>query len=252
MEYYLSRLCEIKEYIARFRKMVIETYFPDSGNRIVDRPTESKYCWAFRYTDYWKVLSGIADICDMLGIEYLWENKGILKHHLVLLRTPDYADYRPNFTISIDVIARIFNDSEGEITDKLKLLDEEEMSRLNEAVNCYIETCNYATITMAVSSIEYRLFTLLKTAKADPRLDRLTLGELIREYLDHKADYKNIIPRKHEPLLDLCNQYRVFSIHPKKEKITRPITTSIINMAFAFLLDEELKKKTQATTEKKD
>jgi hypothetical protein len=69
----------------------------------------------------------------------------------------------------------------------------------------------------------------------------LTLGQLIKEYTDHKEKYDNVIPKKHEALLDYCNTYRVFSVHPKKEKITRAIATSILCMTCNFLFDKKLK-----------
>jgi len=70
----------------------------------------------------------------------------------------------------------------------------------------------------------------------------LTLGQLINEYLDNKEKYGKIIPKKYEPLLEYCNTYRIFSVHPKKEKINKSVATSILHMTFQFLLDKELQK----------
>jgi len=61
--------------------------------------------------------------------------------------------------------------------------------------------------------------------------------------LDDKQKYGSVIPKKHEPLLDHCNTYRIFSVHPKKEEINKPIASSILNMTFLFLLDKKLVQK---------
>jgi hypothetical protein len=105
-----------------------------------------------------------------------------------------------------------------------------------------VEGCNYSTVAMAVSAIEFRLLNLMQSAKPNPQLENYTLGQLIDEYLQNEAEYNNVIPKRHEHLLNLCNTYRIFSVHPKKEKITRAIATSIVNLTFAFLLDKELKR----------
>ena len=93
---------------------------------------------------------------------------------------------------------------------------------------------------MSVSAIEFRLFSLMMAICPDPKLEELTLGQLIREYLDNKQKYGNVIPKKHEHLLDHCNIYRIFSVHPKKEEINKPIASSILSMTFLFLLDKKL------------
>lgn len=241
MEYYLRELRNIGDIISELKSKVIKSYFTGNKNEQLSLSMREDYCFTPVYQQYYKILSGVVDISDMLGIEYLWEHKEILKHHMILLVTPSHVKFKSKIENSLDLVTRIFDKERDQILEKLKLLSEEEIDRLNEAVNCYIETCNYSAIIMAVSSIECRLLKIMQVAKPDPKLDRLTLGDLIREYMDNKDQYKRIIPRKHEPLLDLCNQYRVFSVHPKKEQITRPIATSIVNMTFAFLLDEDLK-----------
>lgn len=124
---------------------------------------------------------------------------------------------------------------------KLSLLNIEEKNRLDEALNCYISGCNYSAVAMSVSAVEFRLYSLMKIANPEAKLERLTLGALIDEYLKCKEKYMNIIPEKQEHLLNFSNTYRIFSVHPKKEKINRLISTSILNMSFSFLFDEELK-----------
>ena len=125
--------------------------------------------------------------------------------------------------------------------EKITLLTDEEKGRLNESFNCYFGELNYSTIVMSVSAIESRIFTLLKSKSPNEKLENLTLGQLIKEYTDNKEKYNKIIPKKHEPLLDYCNTYRIFSVHPKKEKINRANATTVLCMTCSFLFDEKLR-----------
>ncbi|MHC3129530.1 MAG: hypothetical protein IBV52_05575 [Candidatus Bathyarchaeota archaeon] len=184
---------------------------------------------------------GISHICDMLGIDFLEQDKDLIMQRVLLLNDPLAVNRRVSFETHINYITSCFKKVEDKIKNKVGLLDKEETERLDEAINCYLQGCNYSAITMAVSAIEFRLFSLMMTKCPNPKLEELTLGQLIREYLDNTKKYGGVIPKKHKPLLEHCNVYRIFSVHPKREKITRSIATSIINMTFAFLLDKELK-----------
>jgi len=44
-----------------------------------------------------------------------------------------------------------------------------------------------------------------------------------------------------EPLLQLCNTYRTFSVHPKKLKIKPTLAGSILNLSIEFLTDQDTK-----------
>jgi hypothetical protein len=164
---------------------------------------------------------------------------------VMILNSPESIIQRKDFELNVNLIRNVFKDAEGEIKKKLHLLDRKEIDRLEEAINCYLNGCDYSTVAISVSAIEFRLLNLMQSAKPNSKLEKLSLGALISEYLQNKKEYKNIIPKKHEPLLNLCNTYRIFSVHPKKEKITRGIATSIINMTFAFLLDKKMKTKAE-------
>ena len=73
---------------------------------------------------------------------------------------------------------------------------------------------------------------------AIPKLEDMTLGQLITEYIQNKEAYKYIVPKKHKALLELCNTYRIFSVHPKKEDISPGIASSILNLSLVFLTDD--------------
>ena len=140
-------------------------------------------------------------------------------------------------------ITHVFQLAKQELNQKISLLDNEERNRLNEAFNCYIQELNYSSIVMSVSAIESRLFSLMTLKQPKAKIEKFTLGDLIREYLENKERYGNIIPDKHLPLLQYCNTYRVFSVHPKKEKINRANATIILCMTCSFLFDKNLKAK---------
>ena len=246
MEYYLRELKSMKKFCEKFRRKVIEWTFTDEKTkRARSKPAFDLYCYTPIYQGYWKILYGVTYICEMLGIKLLEDNKEEMMRRIVFLNSPDSIKGRADFEWYLDFVESAFQQAEKKIKEKLQLLEEEEMHRLNEAVNCYIQGCNYAAVAMSVSAIEFRLLSLMQSVKSNPDLEKYTLGQLIDEYLQNKKEYKNIIPKKHEPLLNLCNTYRIFSVHPKKEKITRPIATSIINMTFTFLLDKKLKHKAE-------
>ena len=142
---------------------------------------------------------------------------------------------------------KAFRRAKNEIREAISNLNPEEIDRLNEAIHCFLEGCFYSSVAMSVSAIEFRLFSLMVSMCPDSKLEELTLGQLIREYLDNKQKYGSVIPKKHEPLLEHCNTYRIFSVHPKKEEINKPIASSILNMTFLFLLDKKLAKKAEGT-----
>jgi hypothetical protein len=246
MKWYLWHLESIVDFIEKFKKVVIDTEFTDHETKNSrSAPGVPLYCWTPRYQEYWTIIRDIVEMSDMLGIELLEERKHIMVDRTNSLNLPTCIPNRSAFETDIDYIKNQFKTVENEIKTKLRILDDEEKNRFNEALNCYFQGCNYSAVAMSVSAIESRLFSLMLSKCNNPKLEKLTLGQLITEYLENKSKYGNVIPKKHESLLEYCNVYRVFSVHPKREKITKSIATSIINMTFAFLFDENLKHKTQ-------
>ena len=121
--------------------------------------------------------------------------------------------------------------------------DVEEKERINEAIHNHFEGCNYSCVAMSVSATESRLLKLMCLVRPDSRkqLEKMTLGQLMFEYIENKDKYTNIVPEKHEPLLQLCNIYRTFSVHPKRQKISSNIAGSILRLAIEFLMDNDMK-----------
>lgn len=235
---YLRELKEIGKFCETFKAHVIDIYFKHGEK---DEPSKAWYCYDPWYESRWEVLMGISKTCDMFGILSLDEDRDHLVKCVTRSHSPNDIRYKELFETNLQIIQAIFANAQGEIEKMFLLLDEEEVYRLDEALNCYILGCNYSAVAMSVSGIEFRLLSLMKSKRPNQDVEKRTLGELIGIYLTNKEEYGNVIPKKHEPLLELCNTYRIFSVHPKKEKITRAIATSIINMTFMFLLDKDLK-----------
>ncbi len=137
---------------------------------------------------------------------------------------------------------------ENGLIKKLTRLHCAECVRLDEALSCFHNYCFMASVTMAVSAVEFRLIDMLK--KKHERLykkefSRFTLGQLIQvfdknQYNARKyARIKKLLPVKHQPLLLLLNQYRTFSVHPKDESVTPQVAESILHLSFTFLIDPE-------------
>lgn len=237
----LIRMNDMVSLCEELKKDTIDLAFRDNDGNIVDTALMPMYCWTPRYQHYWQTINDEVSICDMLGISILDKSQSEMIERVKLANTPEAIIGRSRLENHIDFIKKYFAMASDQIKTKLQLLENEELSRLDEALCCYLDGCNYATVAMSVSAIEFRLFSLMKFKCPNAKLEELTLGQLIREYLNNKSKYGAIIPEKHEPLLQHCNVYRIFSVHPKKEKITKSMATSIINMTFAFLLDQELK-----------
>ena len=243
MEYYLKTLSNIEEFITDFKKDVYEMFKDETYN-----PIGTTYFITGSKRESLDMLQQIISIIDVFGIDVLDRNKKGFENWLEIIEYPPRLFKWDDINKFFENILSVFQMAKEELNEKINLLEEEERERLNEAFNCYIQELNYSAIVMSVSAIENRLFSLMISKYYDKRLEELTLGQLIWEYTHNKEKYGNIIPEKHEPLLDYCNIYRVFSVHPKKEKINRSNTTAILCMSCSFLFDKNMKTKTEKTS----
>jgi hypothetical protein len=232
---YFSMLANISDYVERFRKGIVKAFFTKSSI------TKDDLCYTPLYMSYLENINDIVMVCEVLGIETLQNNKEFLLYDVRWLKDRNFASAKFNFEKCLRDLRSKFQEAEHEIKEKLSLLEEEEWLRLNEALNCYMKEFNYSAIVMSVSAVENRLYSLMMSKNPDEKLEKLTLGELINEYLENKEKYGSVISKKHLPLLDYCNVYRILSVHPRKEKITRANATAIMSMTFSFLFDKEQK-----------
>src|SRR5205807_286016 len=151
--------------------------------------------------------------------------KGKLLQAIHDLASPETVQVWTNFEVRIDLISAVFTEAKPAIAEAYASLGGDEISRLDEAIHDVLEGCNYSAIAMAVSAIEFRLLGLMKAATKEEGLDNLTLGQMINKVLTEKI-YTGVIPEKHKALLQLCNTYRIFSVHAKTEVMTKALAMS--------------------------
>lgn len=243
-EEYLQNLAMAHSVLQGFKQDMVNKFFRDKNYRLTSRAYDyPRYCYTPTYRERFETIRRMIEISEMLGIKKLDKKKDKLVKNITLLQDPKSIEQREDLENLASEITMIFSGASNEIGDKISLLSSNELDRLNEAIHCLFEGCYYSAIAMSVSAIEFRLLSLMTRANPEAKLEELTLGQLIREYLDKKKEYGHVIPKKHEPLLNHCNVYRIFSVHPKKEEISKPVASSILNMTFMFLLDRNLAEK---------
>lgn len=235
MDLILENAYDILKLIREFRADVLETYFGGDPNKEL----QHEFYYTPRYCSKLNRISNVITISEVFGNESIDLNKKQMERRIILLQT-DVPNFQC-FDSQLLFIETVFKIAIHDIRRKFKMLHHQELERLNEALNCYVHGLNYSTIIMSVSAVEARLFSLMKHKCPNESLDKLTLGQLINKYDDNKERYGLIIPKKHESLLDYCNNYRVFSVHPKEEKITSVNATAILCMTCSFLFDDETK-----------
>lgn len=239
---YFQVLLEIDKQCEELRRRAI-SFFPGPTFLGVypDLTTKIWYCYTPFYRQIFEPIKKLVEVCDIFGISYLEVNKNILLEHVSNLEDPDKTKRKSILNSLINEIKQVFSEVKIEAYELVSALDVDQKLRLNEALHCFLERCYYSSIVMSVSTVESKLLDLMKRARPEESatLDKLSLGQLLCEYLENETEYGNVIPKKYRPLLNLCNTYRVFSAHPKKEKINSRIATSILNLTFEFLLNKE-------------
>lgn len=196
------------------------------------------FCYTPRYNHYYEQIGRIIKILPFFN----YQINDRTEKAIIRLKEPSYVKSYGDFLGEIDYIKNLFNLIQKHLSVKMKLMKSFEFFRMDEALRCYFTECYNATVGMAVTAIENRLLAMLKknTKCKSKKIDNKTLGGLINEYLTNKENYNNCVPDKHEQLLELCNTYRIFSVHPKKENISLRIANSILNLTFEFLLDKKM------------
>lgn len=237
---YIEPLTRVPAICDEFRETIRRNFFgAGSGWAMAFSPNEW-YCFTPLYRDYYDGLRRIIEICDVFGVAVLEKRKAKLTQAVADLANPETVRNLANFESRLNLIKSIFADAEAELRTIPSLLSKEETERLDEAIHDLLEGCYYSATAMSVAAIEFRLLRLMKNASRDEGLDDLTLGQLINKALSDKT-YSGLVPKKHEPLLQLCNTYRIFSVHAKAERITKSVSYSMLNLSLSFLLDEAMR-----------
>ncbi len=240
---YLRKLRDITGICIRFQNEVVGLWFT-SGGKLTDYASERDYCYMPAYRAHYDVLARCIEIVNLIGVTTIESESNIQKlqdlaHYLdnaLALRNAS----RNGFEDIVNRMMAIFSKGSVEIEKLLSPLSRNEEERLNEALHCYFEGCYFSTVAMAVTAIEYRLLRWMKEVNpSDTKLDELTLGQLVNKCLSQE-EYRSRLPTKYHPLLQLCNEYRIFSVHAKTEEINKRIAGSILSLSMEFLFDSEL------------
>lgn len=229
---YIAVLAIIPELCTKLRQDTIRQWFT-SGNLIMDSAVNKLYSHSPVYRKLYEPLVGAIQVSDLLGIPNLESEHSELLTRASLLGNPLQ---RQEFEIHLNYISNVFTNNAAAIPDQLAKL-KPEIDRVNEAIHCLAEGCYFSTVAMAVTAIESRLLRWMQKVNPTDQLGTLTLGQLVDKVVNEKQ-YSDIFPNKHKPLLQLCNQYRVFSVHPKAETINKRVASSILNLSLEFLFDE--------------
>ena len=242
MREYLFEMVNAEQLCDEFEEVILNRFF-EAGQ--VESATNKQYYYTPIFHQKFDPIKHVIDVSGFFNIRSIERNRDFLKEIVYRLdgTISGYTLFIDFFKAEVSSIKSAFSDAKEEIKHLCLLLDETEMNRINEAIHDFLEECYYSSVAMSVCAIESRLLKLMLSvcvsSKEEERLEKMTFGQLIREYISNKGQYKKIIPEKHEPLLDLCNVYRIFSVHPKKEEITKNLSSAILNLSILFLTDEE-------------
>jgi len=239
---YISSLKNFKSLCDDFEKRVTKRCF--KGGQ-AQEATSPFYCWSPQYLIDFVKIKAFIELCKLLKPKALQQFHQTLLQAELSLTNPKETNRLKDFKRRLKVVRLSFDLVKDEIVTFCSAFDDEEQERVNEAIHNYLEGCYLSCVAMSVSAVESRLLKLMSIVSPESKrtLERKTLGGLIGEYTKNRDKYNDVVPEKHEPLLDLCNTYRIFSVHPKKQRIPATVATSIFNLAMAFLMDQDAQPK---------
>lgn len=237
---YLAHFKNAVKLCDEFENSIVYVYF---GEGKAEKSSTAYFCLDDYYRERFSPIKACVQLCRILKLLSLRKHESFLYEQASSLENPRKIIKLEDFKSCLKSVRLAFKIARNEMVAFCSAFDEEEKERMNEAIHTYLEDCNYSCVAMSVSAVESRLLKLmcLASPESERELEKKTLGQLIYEYVNNKDNYKNVVPEKHEPLLQLCNVYRTFSVHPKKHKIKGPIASSILNLSIEFLTDQNTK-----------
>jgi hypothetical protein len=235
---YISNLSQVPELCDHFEQTVRKNLF-DDGRR--NQSKMANFSWTPLYQEWLKPIKSALKAYQLLRLDYLGDQEHTALEAAFRLEEPSWVFTLTDFSRSVYLIRVPFLMTKEMFRSFSACFDEQERARINEAIHTLGEDCYFSSVVMSVSAVEARLLALMCHAspEAKPRLERLTLGRLTFHYSAKKGQFKSVVPEKHEPLLSLCNTYRVFSAHPKKQNVTRAVASSILKLGVDFLIDPD-------------
>ena len=236
MRAYLFDIKKLEQLCDELEKEILNRFFKNEQS---EKASKDYYQYTPIFQQLFNPIEDTIAAFGLFNIEAIGINKDFLEESVYRLKERSFK--RDDFKRLVSGIKSVFSDAKEEIEYLCSMFDEAEMNRINEAIHDFLEECYYSSVAMSVCAIESRLLKLMASAKPseEEKLEDMTLGQLIREYIDNKEQYKSKIPEEHEHLLGLCNTYRIFSVHPKEVEITKNKASAVLNLSIAFLIDKK-------------
>jgi hypothetical protein len=234
---YISNFGNAVQLCEDFEKTVTNIFFSKGA----EKESQQDFCVDSYYREILWPIKACAELFRILCPHYLQEHEPFFIEELQSLEDYDDINELSEFRSRVRMIKMPFKAAEGEMRALSSAFDSEEAHRMNEAIHNHFEGCMYSCVAMSVSATESRLLKLMSLAnpKFKQELGKKTLGQLIFEYSQNEEKYSSVVPHKHKPLLDLCNTYRTFSVHPQKGRLKRPVVNSIFYLSLEFLTDRD-------------
>ncbi len=159
-----------------------------------------------------------------------------------------------DFKKCLSEISYAIESLDDDVQNKIRNLSCEECIRLDESLIDYSNNCKYSSVIMAVSAVELRLHKMIKNLdniRYEKQFENATLGQIVSEFTTNGQykDIQDLLPKKHLPLIQLLNKYRIYAVHPKNVMIPQQVVESILLLSFAFLTDSEISVYTQEELE---
>jgi len=166
-----------------------------------------------------------------------------------LLCNPERLGNFSTFAALLKSIELGLNDIDDQVNVKLARMSLSECARIDEAIVCLRHYCYFASTVMSVSAVESRLHSLIEQMDKDlyqKKFSRATIGQILGQITAAKKTDEDtgklagVVPAKHQPLLNLLNVYRVYSVHPKDEDVTAQIAESVLHLSCSLLTDVKM------------
>lgn len=253
---YFTSLQDMVSYCGNFKEWVLRTFFTAKnqyGQQRSDTPTETwayygHLCYDPEYQRRLEMVKRCIQICHVFNLAKLTAMQPALLERAYALGRPEIVKTRKDFEANMDAISTGFLNEGFPIAGLIRELHSSERERLLEAVHGLFENCRMSAVAMAASAIEFRLLEFMKQLTPEEDFEKETLGSLIQQCLDPDKPYAKKLPDRHRPLLELCNKYRIFSVHPSTTMIGQNEALSVINLAFSFILDPQVRKASMNST----
>lgn len=253
MRYYLWIMGKkgLTEHLEFYKKDIPDMVFNPSINPGNDIKTFGFIYLTLRFTSFIRELNEIVELIKLFGYSKIFVDN--LSRIVNDINNPMLNLSKELLIQNITSLQNEFKSIENDLKDKISKLNDEQRARLDEAITNYHEECYFSCVAMSVSAIELELSKILpKDKNLQLAYDKEyggkapTFGTLIKFFYENidapiLSNYKWLKDFKY--LLEICNHYRIFSVHAKGKYITNRVAIAVLNLTFEFLLSKPIEQK---------